>query len=418
MKREKVSPKKRTVAAAGENASPRIRPTTKIPAAAAFGILLAFGVVAILVADAIRPLPPVESAAASTSGSSPESPQAAAWKRMIDQHFAGDAACASCHPKQAAAQRRSGHSRTAVAMSDSDFATELLAGQPYPDSRRPQTFEFTSHSNRFMVRDVDDPGLPALPATWLLGSGTHAQTPIFVDQQAQRGVEMRWSFLANRDGIGLTPEHEKFDQYEAKSLQCYGRPMDAGDVRSCLGCHTTVGPPAQLPIQNDLYVANVGCERCHGPRKQHALLAHQGRGEESKPLVQYASAEAYIDACAQCHRDESSVSPTAQPHELVRFQPYGLKRSRCYLESPDKLTCSTCHDPHDTVSHDRTVYIQQCQQCHQSGHDSLCTANPQGDCIDCHMPATEWTAGIAFHDHEIRIHEALAPKHSTPQVKP
>lgn len=303
-----------------------------------------------------------------------------------------------------------------IPMRDSGFAAQLAADVLYPDPRRPQTFEFAMNEHQFVVRDADDPGLPALPVTWLLGSGAHAQTPVFVDSQTQRGVELRWSYLASDDAIGLTPEHERFDRYEGQTQQCYGRPLDTSDVRSCLGCHSTIGPPANLPIRADLYVANVGCERCHGPRKEHVLLAQQGRGDESKPLVQYESADAYIDACAQCHRDESSVAPDALPHELVRFQPVGLKRSRCYTQSAEKLTCSTCHDPHDTVSHDRNVYIEQCTQCHQPQRDPLCSASPHGDCIECHMPVTQWTSGISFHDHEIRIVKPRDPKISNAQV--
>ena len=123
-----------------------------------------------------------------------------------------------------------------------------------------------------------------------------------------------------------------------------------------------------------------------------------------------------MDSCAQCHRDETKVSADSAAHELVRFQPLGLKRSRCYLESPDNMTCSTCHDPHDTVSHDRAVYREQCQQCHQPDTSRDCPTLPSGDCVQCHMPAVEWTAGISFHDHWIRVQGRDVPTNLTDQL--
>ncbi|SRR6056297_413040 len=328
-----------------------------------------------------------------------------AWEKLIEVHFAGDQSCAECHAQIYQAHLRSGHSHTLTPMHESPLAKQLIAARQYDDLERDQTLLFFNDDDQFWVRDADQPALPALPVTWLLGSGKHAQTPVAVDEATQSGVELRWSFLANEQALGVTPDQERFQHYHHQTRESYGRPMDADDIRACLGCHTTVGPPSQVPIQRDLYIPNVGCERCHGPRKKHVQLARQGRAEAAPPLLKYQTAEAYMAVCSQCHRDENSVSPTAQPHELVRFQPYGLKRSRCYQADPQRMTCSACHDPHDAVSRDRATYIANCQQCHAPQSDAQCKSQPVGDCITCHMPSVEWTAGIAFHDHWIRIPE-------------
>lgn len=335
----------------------------------------------------------------------PQDPQVAAWKSLVAKNFAGDAACASCHAEQAEAHRRSGHSHTLVPMHQSQWAKALLESAVYKDPRRKQTFQFQGDDKQFVVRDISQPATPAMPVTWLLGSGAHAQTPIWVDEASQRGVEMRWSYLAPIEGIGLTPDHDRFDDYHQGSVECYGRPLDHADVRACLGCHATVTPPPNLPIGEDLIVPNVGCERCHGPRKQHVVLAEQGLAEQAKPLVPLDDPQAAMEVCVQCHRDADSVSPTATAEELVRFQPYGLKRSRCFTESDGRMGCSTCHDPHDAVATDRSAYIARCQQCHQPNSPGDCPQSPAGDCIECHMPAVPWTAGIEFHDHWIRSPE-------------
>ncbi|WP_244952278.1 multiheme c-type cytochrome [Roseimaritima ulvae] len=325
-----------------------------------------------------------------------------AWRQLIDANFAGDQACASCHEKEFQAHQRSGHSHTAIRMSASQLAARLTDGPPYQDTHREQTFRFEQRGDALMVFDDAHPQTPSLPVSWLLGSGTHAQTPIWVDEASQRGLEFRWSYLAHRDGLGLTPDHERFERFDPATIECYGRPLDAAGVRACLACHTTMNPPPELPIRDDLYIANVGCERCHGPRKKHVQMAEQGLAEQAQPLVQFNDATSYMAVCSQCHRDARSVSPDATANELARFQPYGLQRSRCYTESPGNMTCSTCHDPHDAVSTSRPQHIRNCQQCHQPNTSHDCPQKPTGDCIQCHMPAVEWTAGIAFHDHWIR----------------
>ncbi len=329
------------------------------------------------------------------------------WNQLISANFAGDQACAECHEKEYEAHLRSGHSRTLTRIDKSTLARELAEIRHFQDPRRDQVFEFSQTEGSLLVRDVTNAAGVAVPVTWLLGSGTHAQTPIAVDESTQSGVELRWSYFANHDELGLTPDHERFDDFTAGTIECFGRPMDAADIRACLGCHSTLTPPSSLPLMNSLVVPNVGCERCHGPRKKHVELAHLGHAEEAKPMLQYETAESYMDACSTCHRDETSIQPDATPNELARFQPYGIKRSRCYLESPDKMTCSTCHDPHDTVSHNRVVSIDQCKQCHGDALSSECSHQPAGDCIKCHMPAVEWTSGISFHDHWIRIPDEI-----------
>ncbi|MBB3209082.1 hypothetical protein FHS27_004918 [Rhodopirellula rubra] len=351
-----------------------------------------------------------------------------AWRNFVSNTFAGDQACAECHAAEYAAHQRSGHSRTLTLMPQSDLASTLSNQGVYKDSRREQQFTFTATEDTFVVRDDSNAPGVAVPVTWLLGSGTHAQTPIAVDEITQKGVELRWSSFPRHDAtrpseIGLTPDHERFDDFQQGSIECFGRPLDSSDIRACLGCHSTVTSPPSLPIMESMVIANVGCERCHGPRKDHVDLANQGLAEQAKPRLKYENAESYMNTCAACHRDETSVHPSATPDELARFQPYGIKRSRCYLESPGHLTCSTCHDPHDTVSHDRASSIAQCQRCHgnpdhgsgyyrSADHDAatfadapqaVCTHEPTGDCIECHMPAVPWSEGISFHDHWIRI---------------
>lgn len=321
------------------------------------------------------------------------------WNDLIKTEFAGDLACASCHSDQFAAHQRSGHSHTLAPMASSQLARDLKKRGHWRDPHRNQSFEFTLEHAHFRVSRENR----AIRVNWLVGSGKHAQTPVATDAEGRRGVEIRLTAFGERRKLGLTPDHDRFDSYGASSEECFGRPMDSSDVRSCLGCHSTAIPPSELPLNESELILNVSCERCHGPRKAHVTLARMGRAEAARPMLDLENAEIYMDICSGCHRDERSVQADAPKKDRVRFQPYGLKRSRCYVESAGAMTCSTCHDPHDAPSLDRRAYRDQCQRCHQELRSAVCPTDPRGDCIACHMPEVEWTAGITFHDHFIHV---------------
>jgi len=93
---------------------------------------------------------------------------------------------------------------------------------------------------------------------------------------------------------------------------------------------------------------------------------------------------------------------------LARFQPVGLLRSQCFIESEGALRCTTCHNPHQTISDmSETEHIANCIECHQpekSAHVSCPVSTTEG-CIQCHMPKYDFESlGTGFHDHWIRVH--------------
>lgn len=342
--------------------------------------------------------------AAPEGGVATQHPSVTSWRRAIDQQFAFDDACAECHQAEFEAHQRSGHSHTATPMERSQLAS-VLNGSNYEDTRRSQTFQFAAREQGFYVGIQGTDEAPVFPVHWLLGSGSHAQTPVSIDPRSRMGVEFRWTWLSHADRLGVTPDHERFDDYREGTLECFGRPLDADQALACVACHMTVAPPASVVPSRDAFVPNVGCERCHGPRKEHVQLARQGLASESKPLITYHDAESYIRQCAQCHRDETNIPGTSQPSELARYQPYGLLKSRCYLDSDGQLSCANCHDPHDRTSRDAKAYISACNSCHQAEQQTRCPVEPAGDCVQCHMPAVEWHSGISFHDHWIRVQQ-------------
>ena len=201
---------------------------------------------------------------------------------------------------------------------------------------------------------------------------------------------------------------------------------------------------------------NVGCESCHGPGSEH--VANGGRSRFIVN-PKYLSAERSSVVCGRCHdRRQGYGGPTngytqaisetgelARPgisrHELItRFtdpikkgptmrgpgrednvwpddvhsnkphQQYAdFLKSTMYRNDRQLVACSDCHDLHGGTPYPRALIHDPsdaasplCQRCHQvdvlSHMEMKLNAKMKGQqtrCIDCHMPGTANTGGVA-----------------------
>src|SRR5262249_9096807 len=85
--------------------------------------------------------------------------------------------------------------------------------------------------------------------------------------------------------------------------------------------------------------------------------------------------------------------------EIVN-QAYRLRQSACFQKSAGRLTCTTCHNPHQKAVVD---YRAKCAGCHAS---VKVAAHPgtQADCASCHMPRrrTKDAIHVVMTDHRIQ----------------
>jgi len=233
--------------------------------------------------------------------------------------------------------------------------------------------------------------------TLAIGSGNHAITYVHRTPQG-RLLELPVSWYAKTGGYAMSPGYDRADHLD------FRREIS----ESCLFCHSSGPAPAAID-----------CRRCHG-----STAAHRARPQKGNILnpARLASAR-QLEVCLQCHLETASQGITDSLRRAGRsvfsFRPgepladyklyfertgaatsdrmeinhagYRLLKSRCYLESGGRMTCTTCHDPHAAG-----VRANSCAQCHTRPHSD-------GNCTACHMPKR--VAADAIHtemtDHQI-----------------
>jgi predicted CXXCH cytochrome family protein len=121
------------------------------------------------------------------------------------------------------------------------------------------------------------------------------------------------------------------------------------------------------------------CLNCH--LEGQAAVVHQG-----KRLVDFRPGDSIFDYA-------SYFVSQAQPGsgERATSQWEALLQSGCKRGAGDKLTCTTCHDPHSSPRVEERVayYRAKCLQCHGETEQRgfAATHHPENlDCTSCHMP--------------------------------
>jgi tetratricopeptide (TPR) repeat protein len=331
-----------------------------------------------------------------------------------------DAVCATCHRqiyeswKRTPMANASGPAAQGFIPADFTHATSgvhyrmiLDAGQLWLTYERPNAPPDRALSGKVALR-------------YYLGSGRRGRTWIFEREGYWYEIPINW--YAKKHLWDMTPNF-----LDARNMPLT-LPVDPG----CLHCHASNVqeslPDARNHFSGSPFVrGGILCSSCHGDPSHH--LAAHGKG----PIVNPAKLNPVLrdSVCLECHL-EGEVAVIRPGQRLSAFRPgadlfdeavyfedgrkagpggratsqwESLLESACRRASGDRLTCTTCHDPHSSpTAEDRVAfYRSKCLACHAAlatGHHS---GNP--DCTSCHMPREE-TEDIAHEqvtDHRIQI---------------
>jgi hypothetical protein len=292
-------------------------------------------------------------------------------------------------------------------------AAGRLVGRTFPDPERPGSlWSYSLRDGQLRAERQESNHLERFVLDYAFGSGHHATTFVtLTDRTPDRPtmLELRLSVYAHQDAPDVTPGQGLARDGRATGIVPSGRHYEPGATLKCFECHTTTtsdrGPKV---LDESTMIANVGCERCHGPGRAHVEAARRGAEPAALAMPFGAGRGTAADEmrlCGACHRLPETVEPKMIRPEnprLVRFQPVGLMQSACYRESAGTLTCSTCHDPHSKTSHDLPDYEAVCLSCHRGPSRTPCKVSPSTGCVGCHMPPRDASRGMMMTDHWIR----------------
>jgi predicted CXXCH cytochrome family protein len=209
----------------------------------------------------------------------------------------------------------------------------------------------------------------------------------------------------------------------------------------CLRCHMSAvqaGDPGTLNHFHGLPFLHGGitCEACHGDSAGH--VSSGGKAAIVNPAG--LTAERRDSICISCHL-EGDVSVERAGHSALNYRPGDsistylayyvrggaditargvseveqLSQSTCKRVSGDRMSCTSCHDPHFTPAPEQKAefYRGKCLACH-SQPEFATTHHPENqDCTSCHMRRTgaENIPHVAWTDHRIlRVPENSKPR--------
>jgi predicted CXXCH cytochrome family protein len=265
---------------------------------------------------------------------------------------------------------------------------------------------------------------------YFLGSGRRGRTYLFEQQNYWFEAPINW--YAKKRIWDMTPNYQNAQEMPLTL------PVDPG----CLTCHAS-GAASSLPDARNHYAAapfasgGITCSACHGDGSAHVA----SRGQAQLIDINALNPVQRDSVCLSCHL-EGQVAITRLGKRPEDFHPgdnlfnytlffvhkdesgsggratsqwEALLRSKCKQASGNRMTCTTCHDPHSSPAPEQRVafYRQKCLQCHNQPGFAASHHADNPDCTACHMSRAP-TSDIAHEqltDHWIvrRIDTKLPP---------
>jgi predicted CXXCH cytochrome family protein len=341
--------------------------------------------------------------------------------------YVGDAACAECHRRIAAAYGRHPMSRSLAAVAEMRPVEKYAAEARNPFERLGIHFEVEQRGKRMIHRETELDPFGRVVARlendvhFAVGSGTRGRT--YLVERDGYLFQSPISWFSDKGIWDLTPGLQVAEHFD--------RPAQP----SCLFCHSNRVEPVPHTLnryQTPLFRGHgIGCERCHGPGELHVAARRRGdlptplpegetgAGEGDDTIVNPARLSASLrDAvCEQCHlQGESRI--VRRGRELFDYRPAlplhlflsvfvrrpefadgpmigghadQMRASRCFQASDGRLGCISCHDPHAVPAADAKIahYRDRCLQCHadQKAEGSRQKADPKARAVACSLPA-------------------------------
>lgn len=333
--------------------------------------------------------------------------------------YVGSERCAACHAKEFETYRAHpmANSMSEVAIKSDTAGGFRAAGHEFQVEVRDGAMW---HVVRRSVPNFDPLYRIEEPIRFSIGSGRRGRS-----YAVQRGSMLYQSPISwyTSHGWGLSPGYQ-----ERERVPAFERRLGDG----CVQCHA--GRVEGLAGRSDEFTpavlaeAAIGCERCHGPGREHIERHAQGPSRDSgehDPIVNPKRLDpaAREAVCYQCHmtgaervlrfgRSEFDFRPGDRFEEVwLAFvhdskssgeamdavsQVEQMEGSLCFQRSAGRMGCTSCHDPHGVPAAEKRVafFRERCVACHDGSSKGGCSLpeperrgkSPEDSCIACHMP--------------------------------
>jgi hypothetical protein len=315
--------------------------------------------------------------------------------------FVGDAKCARCHQKEFAEHALTNHARTLRRMRRDRLPKGFPASGELVDQFSGAAYTMKETGGRFELQVAGGTATETRKVDLALGSGKRGMT--FLSREGPDAMlELRASCFPRQEEWFITPGQN------GPFAPPMGKVHQGEAARRCVGCHA-VTLPAKGVIPEPRFMG-VGCESCHGAGSEHVAAAKVDLKPGAIRSLREVGATELNELCGKCHRTAKDIDPANEvaAQQTQRFQPYGLMKSECFLRSGDRLSCVTCHQPHQNVETRVSTYERTCRSCHGEGNaagqrQTVCPVNARTGCVGCHMPQRPLMPGISMADHYIRV---------------
>jgi cytochrome c554/c'-like protein len=331
--------------------------------------------------------------------------------------FSGSKSCGRCHRELYATYVKTPMGRSMSPAGDPGHLAHVTASATVFHAQFSRYFRvFRDNGQMFQSEyELDSAGKVSFQAThkleYAVGSGLNGYS--YLVRRGNYLFQAPLSFYSRAGQWGLSPGYQNADWGFSRLI-----------LPSCIGCHS--GDLQPVPHREGMYrdppfrELSVGCESCHGPGASHA--AQPGKGNIVNPAkLPTRLAE---DICMRCHQDGDTRvlqpgkefrdfrpgTPLAGTLAIFMIPPkpgaasesdllqhhFLMRQSKCHRASAGRMSCLTCHNPHQTSSGEEAVtfYRARCLSCHTVASCALAPEerqrrSPSDHCAGCHMPKRE-----------------------------
>ena len=296
-------------------------------------------------------------------------------RAVVAQHAKTSTApvtCATCHNGVA----------TSFATAPMRHAMEPQGADPAMNAHPDLTTQIGGYTYTVQTRNgqttytvSDGTGVLTVPIHWIFGQ--HSQT--WVLEKDGHYYESLVSYFPRANGLAITPGDQKITPHNL--TEAMGRQLPLWETRTCFNCHGS-GVTSGEKLAPAKVIPGLDCERCHAGSQQHMVDAAQENFKTVPQSFKRLDAEQISDFCGQCHRTWDTVMRNKwHGPAFVRFQPYRLENSKCFIGNDPRISCLACHNPHQASKPQRDLLRCEVSRLPRWGQN--CIDTPQRKVLPC-----------------------------------